>query len=97
MVGNRRINPFGHYLSDLFRLAEAVGGPLGILLILLSLPGIFTPIAQGDWARGLPWLPAVIAAFSSFLLLVGIILFWQGLRRALRFSALARLWYRRRR
>jgi hypothetical protein len=90
MVGNRRINPPRHYLSDLFRLAEAVGAPLGILLILLSLPGIFTPLVQGGWAEGLPWLPAVMAAFSSFLMLFGVVLLWRGLRRVLRFTPFAR-------
>ena len=87
----------GLYLRGFFGLVERIGGPLGFLIILLSLPGIIALVSSGDWAHGLPWLPAAVAAFSSLLLILGVILLWHGVRRALLFNPLARLWFRYRR
>jgi hypothetical protein len=85
------------YLSDLFGLAEPLGGFLGVLMILFSIPGIFALVSPGEWARGLPWLPVAIGVLSSLLLVLGLILLWQAFRGVLRFSPLARLWSRHRR
>jgi hypothetical protein len=62
----------------------------------LSAPGTIALLWPGEWARGLPWLPVALAVFSGLLLLIGVTLLWQGLRRFLRFSPVARLKLRHR-
>lgn len=74
------------YFRDLARLGHQTAAPLGVLIILLSLPGMIGVLFTDDWSQALPWLPDALFVFSSLLFACGILFLWLGLRRALRFG-----------
>jgi hypothetical protein len=84
------------YLRDFLASARRVGGFVGVLIMLLSVPGLFAPALHSDLARGLRWLPVGLAAFSGVLTIVGLGLFLYGMRGVLRFGPRLRLRPRRR-
>jgi hypothetical protein len=83
------------YLRDFSKTARQVGGFLGVLIMLLSVPGMIAPTLSGDWARGLPWLPVGLAVVSGVLWALGLGLLLYAIRRRVHFGP--RLRVRRRR
>lgn len=91
------MNPPHRYLRDLLQTARQLGGVVGVLLILLSIPGIIALLTPGDHAtRVLSCLAVGVAVVSGLLCALGVSLLWYGLRGALRFRAPARIRIRRR-
>jgi hypothetical protein len=90
------MNALRLYWRDFLNSARRIGGLVGFLILLLSVPGMIAPLLPGDWARGIPWLPIALAAVSGVLMILGLTLLWYGMRDALRFGPRLRLRPRRR-
>jgi hypothetical protein len=90
------MNALRHYWRDLLETARRVGGFIGVLISLLSIPGIVAPALRSEWALGLPWLPVGLAVVSGVLLILGLGLLLYGIRGAWRFGPRLRLRARRR-
>jgi hypothetical protein len=89
------MNALRLYLRDFLNSARRVGGVVGVLLMLLTVPGIIAPALKSDWARGLPWLPVGLAVVSGVLSILGLGLLLYGIRGALRFGPRPRIRTRR--
>jgi hypothetical protein len=90
------MNALRLYLRDFLHATRQVGRVVGVLIVLLSVPGIIAPSLRSDWARGLPWLPVGVAVVSGVLLILGLGLLSYGVRGAVRFGPRPRLRPRRR-
>jgi len=80
------MNPLRLYLRDFLASARRVGGFVGALIMLLSVPGLFAPALRSDLAPGLRWLPVGLAVLSGVLVILGIGLLLYGIRGVLRFG-----------
>jgi hypothetical protein len=90
------MNALRHYLRDFLASARRVGGVVGVLIVLLSVPGLFAPALKSDLALGLRWLPVGLAVFSGVLMILGLGLLLYGIRGVLRFGPRFRVRPRRR-
>jgi hypothetical protein len=77
---------FNRYLQDFRRFVRQLGPAAGLLVMLVSLPGIIVPAMPDEWTRAVSWLPPALAGVSSLLFVVGLGLLWHWLRRAWRFG-----------
>jgi hypothetical protein len=80
------MNALRRYLRDFLNTARQLGGLLGVLIMLLSVPGMIAPALSGDWARGLPWLPVGLAVVSGVLWTLGLGLLLYAIRGRVRFG-----------
>jgi len=90
------MNALRVYWRDFLNSARRIGGLVGVLILLLSVPGMIAPALPGDWAHGIPSLPAALAVVSGILTILGLALIWYGIRDALRFGPRLRIRPRRR-
>jgi uncharacterized BrkB/YihY/UPF0761 family membrane protein len=89
------MNALRRYLRDLLKTVRHIGGLLGLLIVLLSVPGMVAPALSGEWAQGLPWLPFVLAVVSGILSILGLTLSFYGMRGLFRFGPRLRVRHRR--
>ena len=89
------MNALRLYLRDFLNSARRIEGVVGVLMMLLSVPGIMAPALPGDLAHAIPWLPVGLAVVSGILLILGLGLLLYGIRGAWRFGLRPRIRTRR--
>jgi hypothetical protein len=78
------MNALRLYLREFLNSARRVGGVAGVLIVLLSVPGVIAPALPSEWARGLPWLPVGLAVVCGVLMILGLGLLLYGFHGASR-------------
>jgi hypothetical protein len=89
------MNALRLYWRDFLHSARRIGAVVGVLMMLLSVPGIIAPTLPGELAHAIPWLPVGLAVVSGVLLILGLGLLLYGIRGALRFGLRPRIRTRR--
>jgi hypothetical protein len=85
------MNALRIYWHDFLNSTRQVGGLVGGLMMLLSVPGILAPALPSDWAHAIPWLPFALAGVSAVLMILGLGVWFCAVRDAWRFGLRLRI------